>query len=132
MNFSARLRLPRLERPSGAKGVWGGEGAGLWGAVGEGIWGSGQCGAHPGLQGEPLGARVGPVPGAQRDLHLAQEEIPAQAVVVPHRQVQRPALQVPLLQLVLVRMGGGHSRVRVRGLQDPPTEPQPLERSEKP
>lgn len=64
-----------------------------------------RLGTHPGLEAEPLRACVGPVPGAQRDLHLPQEEVPAQAVVVPHREVQGPALQVPLLQFVLAERG---------------------------
>lgn len=71
----------------------------------------GELGTHTGLEAEPLGARVGPVPGSQRDLHLPQEDVPAQAVVMPHREVQGPALQVPLLQLVLV--GRGHRQGKV-------------------
>lgn len=99
MNFNAKLRLPRLVRPSEEMGIW--RGWGVRGAVGGG-GGLGDHGTHPGLEVEPLGACVGPVPGAQRDLHLPQEEVPAQAVVVPHREVQGPALQVPLLQFILV------------------------------
>lgn len=73
------------------------------------------CGTHAGLQVEPLGPRVGPIPLPQRDLHLPQEEVPTQRVVVPHGQIQRPTPQLRLPHVVLRGGGGGSSGVTGRG-----------------
>lgn len=56
---------------------------------------------HPGLQVEPRWARVAPVPGAELELDLPHEEVTPQGVVVPDGQVQDPALELQLLDLVL-------------------------------
>ena len=77
----------------------------------------GPCGTHAGLQVEPLGPRVGPIPLPQRDLHLPQEEVPTQRVVVPHGQIQRPTPQLRLPHVVL-RGGGGGDELKVAEYAD--------------
>lgn len=56
---------------------------------------------HPRLEVVPLRTRVAPVPGIQRNLHFSHEEVSAQGIVMPDREVQDPALQVSFLNLVL-------------------------------
>lgn len=45
------------------------------------------------------------VPGVQWDLHLPQERVAAKAIVVPHRELQRPRKQERLVNLILGREG---------------------------
>lgn len=43
------------------------------------------------------------VPGIQWHLHLPQKRVAAKAVVVPHRELQRPRQQQGLVNLILGR-----------------------------
>lgn len=59
--------------------------------------------AHLAMQGQELLQVALEVPGTQGNLHLPQERVAAEAVVVPHRELQRPREQEGLVNLILGR-----------------------------
>lgn len=67
----------------------------------EGIWLHPSALAYPRLQVLPHRLSVGPVPQAQRHLHLPQEHVPPQGLGVPHGQVQGPAAQLSNAHFIL-------------------------------
>lgn len=56
---------------------------------------------YPWLQVLPHRLGAGPVPEAQRHLHLPQEHIPPQGLGMPHGQVQGPTSQLPNPHFIL-------------------------------
>ena len=68
--------------------------------------------SYLGLQGVPLLQLGVELPGVEAELHLPQEAVVAKAVVVPHRQLQCPGLQLGVADHVLhtpAGRGGGRS-----------------------
>lgn len=61
------------------------------------------CGRYLAVQRQKLLQVAVEVPGVHGDLHLPQERVPAETIVVPDRELQRPCQQEGLVDLILGR-----------------------------